>query len=146
MSTRHTGSRFARHLENIPRVTTKVGWRCCRIDSNRTTRHSWCRTVILPVCKSKSTYPTVVSDSTAHQKPSGDPFVNKGENWDACERCSCRENQYTSSLLKALLQRAKFAAVLLYPKLWHLGIKCPYLIVCIIATVFFHLQTNKPYL
>ena len=30
--------------------------------------------------KFKSTYPTVVSDSTAHQKPSGDPFVNKGEN------------------------------------------------------------------
>ena len=30
--------------------------------------------------KFKSTYPTVVSDSTAHQKPSGDPFVNEGEN------------------------------------------------------------------
>ena len=35
---------------------------------------------IPPIPKSKSTYPTVVSDSTAHQKPSGDPFVNKGEN------------------------------------------------------------------
>ena len=30
--------------------------------------------------KSKSTYPTVVSDTTAHQKPSGDPIVNEGEN------------------------------------------------------------------
>ena len=49
---------------------------------------------IPPMPKSKSTYPTVVSDSTAHQKPSGDPFVNKGENWDAFERCSCHENQY----------------------------------------------------
>ena len=56
---------------------------------------------IPPMPKSKSNYPTVVSDSTAHQKPSGDPFVNKGENWDAFERCSCHENQYTSSLLKA---------------------------------------------
>ena len=44
--------------------------------------------------KFKSNYPTVVSDSTAHQKPSGDPFVNKGENWDAFERFSCDENQY----------------------------------------------------
>ena len=35
---------------------------------------------IPPIPKSKSNYPTVVSDSTAHQKPSGDPFVNKGEN------------------------------------------------------------------
>ena len=44
--------------------------------------------------KFKSNYPTVVSDSTAHQKPCGDPFVNKGENWDAFERFSCHENQY----------------------------------------------------
>ena len=35
---------------------------------------------IPPIPKSESNYPTVVSDSTAHQKPSGDPFVNKGEN------------------------------------------------------------------
>ena len=49
---------------------------------------------IPPILKSKSTHPTVVSDSTAHQKPSGDPFVNKGENWDAFERRSCHENRY----------------------------------------------------
>ena len=60
------------------------------------------------------------------------------------EYINCLEN--TSSLLKALLQHAKFAAVLLYPKFWQLGIKCPYLIVCVIAMVFFHLQTNKHYL
>ena len=35
MSTRHTGSRFARHLENIGRVTTKGSWRYCRIDPIR---------------------------------------------------------------------------------------------------------------
>ena len=53
MSTRHTGSRFARHLENIGRVTTKGSWRYCRIDSIRlesndssqlmSTRHSGSR-------------------------------------------------------------------------------------------------------
>ena len=31
-STRHTRSRFARHLENIPQVATKWGRRCCRIE------------------------------------------------------------------------------------------------------------------
>ena len=36
MSTRHTGSRFARHSENIGRVTTKGSWRYCRIDSDST--------------------------------------------------------------------------------------------------------------
>ena len=53
LSTRHTGSRFARHLENIRRVTTKGSWRYCRIDSIRlesndssqlmSTRHSGSR-------------------------------------------------------------------------------------------------------
>ena len=53
MSTRHTGSRFARHLENIRRVTTKGSWRYCRIDLIRlesndssqlmSTRHSGSR-------------------------------------------------------------------------------------------------------
>ena len=53
MSIRHTGSRFARHLENIRRVTTKGSWRYCRIDSIRlesndssqlmSTRHSGSR-------------------------------------------------------------------------------------------------------
>ena len=53
MSTRQTGSRFARHLENIGRVTTKGSWRYCRIDSIRlesndssqlmSTRHSGSR-------------------------------------------------------------------------------------------------------
>ena len=39
----HTGSQFARDLENIPQVSVIGGWRCCRIDSNRTTRHTGCR-------------------------------------------------------------------------------------------------------
>ena len=30
-STRLTGSRFVRHWENIPQVTTKGRWKCCRI-------------------------------------------------------------------------------------------------------------------
>ena len=39
----HTGSQFVRDLENIPQVSAIGGWRCCRIDSNRTTRHTGCR-------------------------------------------------------------------------------------------------------
>ena len=46
MSTRHAGSRFERHFENFPQVATKGGYKYCRIDSNRTTRHGWCRPVI----------------------------------------------------------------------------------------------------
>ena len=42
----HTGSQFARDLENIPQVSAIGGWRCCRIDPNRTTRHNKWRPVI----------------------------------------------------------------------------------------------------
>ena len=31
----HTGTQFARDLENIPLVSAIGGWRCCRIVSNR---------------------------------------------------------------------------------------------------------------
>ena len=31
----HTGSQFARHLENISQVTVEGCWKCCRIDSTR---------------------------------------------------------------------------------------------------------------
>ena len=31
----HTGTPFARDLENIPQVSAIGGWRCCRIVSNR---------------------------------------------------------------------------------------------------------------
>ena len=37
---------LARHLENILQITSKSRWKCCRINSNRTTRHCWCRPVI----------------------------------------------------------------------------------------------------
>ena len=33
MTTRHTGCRFARNLENIPQVSVKGGCRCYRIDT-----------------------------------------------------------------------------------------------------------------
>ena len=49
---------------------------------------------IPPIPKSKSTYPVLVNVSTAHQKPSGDPFKNEDENGDAFERRSCHENRY----------------------------------------------------
>ena len=42
----HTGSQFARDLESIPQVSAIGGWRCCRSDSNRTTRHNKWRPVI----------------------------------------------------------------------------------------------------
>ena len=32
MTTRHTGCRFPRHLENIPQVSVKGGCKCCRIE------------------------------------------------------------------------------------------------------------------
>ena len=35
MTTRHTGCRFARHVENIPRVSMDGGCRCCRIETIR---------------------------------------------------------------------------------------------------------------
>ena len=50
-STCHTGSRFARHLENIPQVTTKARWECCRIerlvsvDVDSSHRKSICKTL-----------------------------------------------------------------------------------------------------
>ena len=53
MTTRHTGCRFARHLENILQVSVNGGCRCCRIDTIRlesndssqqmTTCHTGCR-------------------------------------------------------------------------------------------------------
>ena len=53
MTTRHTGCRFSRQLENIPQVSVKGDWKCCRIDTIRqesndsspqlTTRHIRCR-------------------------------------------------------------------------------------------------------
>ena len=51
MTTRHTGCRFAKHLENIPKVSVKGGCRYCRIEKLITTnddpsyRMSICKTL-----------------------------------------------------------------------------------------------------
>ena len=38
--------------------------------------------------KNTITYPTVVSDTTAHQNPWGDPIVNDGEKYVSFALCS----------------------------------------------------------
>ena len=53
MSTRHNGSRFAKHFENFPQVATKWGCRFCRIDLIRLEPNdlsqlmSTCHTILL---------------------------------------------------------------------------------------------------
>jgi len=42
----------------------------------------------------KINYPTVVSETTAHQNPSGEPAVNEGENCLLFVLCSCVKKQH----------------------------------------------------